>query len=131
MPYELDPGDIAVVRARLGPLLDELRQTMLDVDVPPIFLFADHRTRLVEVRTRAVDVLEQWAAEDSGTVAGIYARLPDMLQNPSAPESLLEAVTSASYFDLPIDLFNNPATDSRVFAAAPNLVPLLDESGPS
>ena len=129
MPYDLDGGDVAAVRARLGLLLGELHQTMLDVDTAPIFLFSDDRPRLVEARTRAIDVLDQWAADEPESVAGMYARLPDMLQNASAAESLLEAVTSANYFDLPIDLFNNPAPDSRVFAAAPDLVPLLDESG--
>jgi hypothetical protein len=129
MPYDLNPGDIAAIRARLGPLLTELHQTMLDVDVAPIFLFSDQRPRLVEARTRAVHILDGWAAEEPQAVAAIYARLPEILQNPSGAESLLEAVTSADYFDLPIDLFRNPVPDSRVFAAAPTLVPLLDESG--
>lgn len=129
MPYDLDRGDVAAVRERLGPLLGELHQTMLDVDTAPISLFSDDRPRLVEARTRAINKLEQWAADEPESVAGMYARLPDMLQNASAAESLLEAVTSANYFDLPIDLFNNPAPDSRVFAAAPDLVLRLDESG--
>lgn len=129
MPYELDGGDVAAIQARLGPLLDELHQTMIDVDTPPIFLFSDDRPRLVEARTRAIGVLDEWVADEPESVASIYARLPDMLQHPSAAESLLEAVTSATYFDLPIDLFNQPRPDSRVFAVAPELVPLLDESG--
>ncbi len=35
----------------------------------------------------------------------------------------------SDFADPLIDLFGYPATDSRVFAAAPHLVPLLDESG--
>ena len=129
MPYDLDSRDIATVRARLGSVFAELHQTMLDVDAPPIFLFADQRPRLVAARTRAVDVLDQWVEEEPETVAGILSRLPDMFRNQSTAESLLEAATSAIYFDLPIDLFNIPSPDSRIFAAARNLVPLLDESG--
>jgi hypothetical protein len=102
---------------------------MLDVDAVPMFLFSDRRPRLVEIRTRAVNVVDEWAAGEPEKAAKIYAGLPDMLQNPSVAESLLEAVTSANYFDLPVDLFNTPASDSRVFAAAPELLPLLDESG--
>lgn len=129
MPYEFDVDDITSIQTRLGAILNELHQTMLDVDVPPIFLFSDQRPRLAEVRNRALEDLERWSQKDPELVAEIYARLPDVLQNPSTGESLLEAVTSANYFDLPIHLFNNPTSDSRVLAAAPGLVPLLDESG--
>lgn len=129
MPYDFDAGDIAAIQRKLGRKLVELRQTMLDVDVPPVFLFDDDRPRLVTVRSDAVDILDQWGTEEPEAVAGIYSRLPDVLQAPSASEALLEAATTATYFDLPISLFDNPPDDSRVFAAAPALVPLLDESG--
>ena len=60
MTYDLDSVDIAAVRAKLGPLLGELHQTMLDIDVAPIFLFSDYRPRLVAARTRAIEVLDHW-----------------------------------------------------------------------
>ena len=59
----------------------------------------------------------------------IYKRLPDIVQHRSISESLLEAVMWSDYSDPLIDLFNYPTADSRVFAAAPSLLPLLDESG--
>lgn len=129
MPYDLDPDDIATVRASLGPQFDELRRTMLDVDAPPVFLFSDDRRRLVEARTRATRTLDQWVAGEPGIASKMYARLPDLFQRRSVAESLLEAVTWSDYFDLSISLFDYPAAESRVFAAAPHLVPLLDESG--
>lgn len=129
MPYELAPDDIAAIRARLGSVLGELHQTMLDVDAPPMFLFADQRPRLVEVRNRAVDIVNEWTAEEPETVRGLCARLPDMLQTSSIPESLLQAATWSLYFELPDELFHTPSPSSRVFTAAPELVPLLDESG--
>lgn len=129
MPYDLDPKDMAAVRAHLGTQLDELRRVMLDVDAPPVFLFSDDRPRLVGARANATDLLNRWVAAEPETTSSIYSRLPDLLQRRSVAESLLEAVTSADYFDLPIDLFDYPASESRVFAAAPHLIPLLDESG--
>lgn len=74
-------------------------------------------------------VLDRWAVEEPNVVASIYELLMDVLQKPSVSESLLEAVTWATHSKLSIDLFDNPSPDSRVFAAAPNLIPLLDESG--
>jgi hypothetical protein len=129
MPYDLDPKDMAAVRAHLGSQLDVLLLTMLDVDAFPIFLFSDDRARLVEARGRAADLLVQWLTAEPDKARGMYSRLPDQLQYRSVAESLLEAVTWADYFDLPIELFRNPAPDSRVLVAAPHLVPLLDESG--
>jgi hypothetical protein len=129
MPYDLDPDDITTIRARLGPALGELRRTMLDVDTPPFRLFSDDRPRLAKARMRAVEILDQWVAEEPEAASKVYARLPKLFQGRSVAESLAEAVTWADYFDLPSELFEKPALDSRVFAAAPHLAPLLDESG--
>lgn len=129
MPFDFDPDDMVAIRIRLGPRLDELLETMLDIDTPPIFLFSDDRPRLAKARTLAIDVLELWAAEEQERVAEVYAQLPDVLQNPSVAESLLEGVTAASYLEEPIGHFSSPDPDSRVFSVAPELVPLLDESG--
>ncbi len=129
MPLSTDPKDIATIRARLGPRLGELRTTMLDIAVSPLFLFSDDRPRLVQARTRAVELLEQWIAEDPEAAGEISTRLPAPVRHRSVPQSLLEAVACPDYTDPLIDLFGYPATDSRVFAAAPDLVPHLDESG--
>ena len=129
MSDDLNVSDMAAIRERLGALYDDLIQTMLDVDTAPLFLFSKESSRLVEVREKAVTVLETWAAEERNVVVGIHERLMDVLQKPSVSESLLEAVTWAAYGKPSIELFDNPALDSRVFAAAPSLIPLLDESG--
>ncbi|MBG6097144.1 hypothetical protein [Nocardioides luteus] len=129
MADDLNISDMAAIRGRLGPLNDELHQVMLDVDAAPIFLFSTETPRLVEVRDKAVTALDRWAIEVPDVVAGIFDRLMDVFQTPSVSESLLVAVTWATQSKLSIDLFENPSSDSRVFAAAPNLVPLLDESG--
>jgi hypothetical protein len=129
MSDDLNISDMAAIRGRLGPLYDDLHQTMLDADTAPLFLFSKGSPRLVEVRDKAVAVLDRWAVEEPNVVASIYERLMDVLQKPSVSESLLEAVTWATHSKLSIDLFDNPSPDSRVFAAAPNLIPLLDESG--
>jgi hypothetical protein len=129
MSSDLNVSDMAAIRGRLGPTYDHLLQTMLDVDTAPLFLFSKGSPRLVEVRDKAVTALDRWAAEEPDLVAGIYERVMDALRKPSVSESLLEAVTWAAESELSIDLFDNPTPDSRVFAAAPNLIPLLDESG--
>jgi hypothetical protein len=129
MSDDLNTSDMAAIRGRLGPLHDELHQTMLDVDTAPLFLFSKDSRRLIEVRGKAVAVLDKWAAEEPDVVASIYKRLSDVLQGPSVSESLLEAVTWSTYSKLSIDVFDKPSPDSRVFAASPDLVPLLDESG--
>lgn len=129
MPFDLVSQDLEALRARLGGHLDDLLQTMLDVDAPPIDLFVDERPRLIQARSRALEVLHEWAKAEPDLVTSIYARLPETFQHDSVAESLLEAATWATYFDVPISIFNPPPPDSRVFAAAKHLVPLLDESG--
>lgn len=129
MPFDLDLDDISLIRARLGSGFGELHGVMLDVDTHPMFLFRDDRPRLVEARTRAVELLEEWVDSEPATTDEIYARLPDLVQHRSVSDSLLEAAMWLDFADPLIELFGYPATDSRVFAAAPHLVPLLDESG--
>lgn len=129
MPVDLNLNDIALIRARLGIRLDELHGVMLDVDAHPVFLFQDDRPRLVEARTRAVELLDEWVASEPTTTDEIHGRLPDLVQHRSVSDSLLEAAMWSDVADPLIDLFGYPATDSRVFAAAPHLAPLLDESG--
>lgn len=129
MPFDLDLNDIALIRAHLGNRFDELHGVMLDVDTHPVFLFHDDRPRLVEARARAVELLDKWVVSEPTTPNEIYARLPDLVQHRAVSDSLLEAAMWPDFDDPLIDLFDYPATDSRVFAAAPHLVPLLDESG--
>lgn len=129
MAEDFDASDMAAIRDRLGSLFDELSETMLDVDCSPIFLFSSGSERLAEVRENAVAVIDRWLAEEPDRVAHIYERLVDVLKTPSTAASLLEAVTWASHSAVSIDVFDTPSTDSRVFAATPILIPLLDESG--
>jgi hypothetical protein len=74
MLYNLDPDDITAIRTYLGLQLGELRRTMLDVDTPPIFLFSDDRPRLVAARTRTVEILNQWIAQEPTAASKIYVR---------------------------------------------------------
>lgn len=129
MPYDLDQQDMSVIRSLLGADLDELVVIMLDVDAFPTFLLADDRPRLVQARERATEALRRWVAAEPEVAHGMYSRLPDTLRYRSVAESLLEAATWTDSFEPSIDLFSNPATDSRVLIAAPHLIPLLDESG--
>lgn len=76
-----------------------------------------------------MEVLDLWAQEESDTVTAMVLRLPEVLQCPSAAESLLEAVTWPPFFDLPDEIFETPRLNSRVFAAAPELAERVDESG--
>lgn len=129
MAVDLDPDGVALIRAHLGTSFHELRAVMLDVDTFPAFLFHDDRPRLVEARTRAIELLDRWVVAAPSMTGEIYARLPNLIQHRSVSESLLEAVVWSDNADPLIDLFNYPDTNSRVFTAAPHLVPLLDESG--
>lgn len=129
MPYDLDQQDMSAIRTILGTDLDELLVIMLDVDAFPTFLLADDRPRLVQARERAAEVLSRWAGAEPEIAHGMYSRLPDTIQHRSVAESLLEAATWTDFFGPSIELFSNPATDSRVLRAAPHLIPLLDESG--
>lgn len=125
----LDSNDMASIRARLGALFDDLYRTMLDLDSAPLFLFSSQSSRLVEARDKAVVALDRWAEEEPQVVASIYKRLIEVFRTPSIPESLLEAVTWSMHSELSIDVFDIPGSESRVFSAAPDLIPLLDESG--
>lgn len=129
MSDDLNIADMAAVRACLGRAYEELHQTMLDVDVAPLFLFSTGSARLVHARDEAMAILDRWTVEEPSVVAGIYQRLTDVLRKPSMTESLLEAVCWAAHPDLSIEIFDYPSTESRVFSAAPDLIPLLDESG--
>lgn len=129
MSDHLNITDMAAVRGRLGHVYEDLYQTMIDVDAAPLLLFSTGSARLVAVRDKAMAILDQWAVEEPRVVADIHQRLMEVVRKPSVPESLLEAVCWSAHSDLSIELFDNPSTTSRVFAAAPNLIPLLDESG--
>ncbi|MDK8434791.1 MULTISPECIES: hypothetical protein [unclassified Brevibacterium] len=129
MPFSLDPNDIAAVRTHLGARFDQLRNTMLDLGSFPAFLFSDDRPRLIQSREAAFQLLDQWVTAEPKATSGIHARLPDLVQRRSLSESLLGAVTRSDYADPLIDLFNYPAVDFRVFAAAPDLIALLGKSG--
>lgn len=129
MPMNLDPDDIASVRAVVGSQFDQLRQTMLDVDAHPAFLFSDDRPRLVKTRNEAVDLLDRWVSTEPRKCSEIYARLPDLLHGRTVAESLLQAATWLDFADPLIEVFDYPAADSRVFKAAPHLLDRIDESG--
>lgn len=129
MPFDLHLDDIALIRARLGSGFDELHGVMLDVGAFPAFLFHDDRPRLVKARTQAVELLDKWVASEPTTTTEIYARLPNLIQHRSVSDSLLEAAIWSDFAGPLINLFDYPVINSRLFAVAPHLVPLLDESG--
>lgn len=129
MALDLNSDDIRSIRAELGPLLGELLQVMLDVDAFPSCLLSDERPRLVHACKNAVDRLGLWVLREPEVTAEIFARLPDLVRGRSVSESMLEAVTWSGFFGPSISLFDRPSPDSRVFAAAPPLFKLLDESG--
>ncbi|MFK0071694.1 hypothetical protein [Arthrobacter woluwensis] len=129
MTIDMDASDVTLIRTRLGSIFNELSGVMLDLDVYPAFLLSDDRLRLVEVRTRAVELLDNWVAAEPATTYEIYARLPEFVQHPSVACSLLEAVMWSDLADPLIELFGHPEPDSRVFTVVPQLLPLLDESG--
>ncbi|WP_062385211.1 hypothetical protein [Demequina iriomotensis] len=129
MPQDLDPDDADAIRSHLGRLFEELRAAMLDVDSFPLVMFSDERSRVVQARTRAIQSLDQLTVAAPTRTSAIYARLPEHLQRRSVAESLLGAAMWVHFSDPLIAVFDSPKRDSRVFAAAPRLVPLIDESG--
>jgi hypothetical protein len=96
---------------------------------PPISVFSDDRSRIVEVRTRAVAILERWEADDPVGVRGLIDRIPAVLQLPSSAQSLLEAAPWEDYFAIPQSVLLPPDQGSRVFAAVPELLERLDDDG--
>lgn len=59
MPPESIPVDVVTdVKRLLGVTFEELLGAMKDLATPPIFLFGDDRTRLADVRARAVACIE-------------------------------------------------------------------------
>lgn len=129
MPSKLDPSEYATVRQFLGTRLTALHRTMLDLDTPAFSLFDDDRTRLVVARADAVGLLDRWVREQPEVANRIYLQLPEFLRRASVAESVLTAVIASDLSQFPLDVFNYPALDSRLFVAAPELGLLLDESG--
>lgn len=125
----IDPHVTARVRTILGPLYDELLQVMIDLAAPPIFLFADDRARLVDVRERSAAVLRAWAADHSDDATALVNLLPRVMQGPDVAASLLETAPWADYFRLPASTFELPTVDAPVFAALPSLFELADDDG--
>lgn len=129
MPYGLDPQDVAMIRARLGPTLDALRSVMFDLDVPSMFLLSEDRSRVADAREGAIHLLDRWVVDAPDKAHEIFRRLPDLFWHESVASSLLEAVVASDSGEIPIEVFNLPSVDSPVFGAAPQLSRLLDESG--
>lgn len=125
----IDPNVTARVRTILGPLYDEMLQVMIDLATPPVFLFADDRARLVDVRERSAAILRAWAADHSDDAAALVNLLPRVMQGPDVAESLLETSPWADYFRLPASTFELPRVDAPVFAALPSLLELADDDG--
>lgn len=125
----IDPRLTVAVRERLATVYDDLLAVMLDLAVPPIFLFADVRPRLVEVRDRAVAAIEAWEQADPAAVAGLVELLPDVLRDGTSAQALLEGAPWQEYFALPGSAFAAPEATSPVLAAVPGLAERLDDSG--
>ncbi|MEA3075283.1 MAG: hypothetical protein QOF60_191 [Actinomycetota bacterium] len=126
---ELDPSVVRAVQSRLGSTYDELVRVLLDVGLPPLFLFHDERPRVVAARARAVDAIRQWGADEPAVVEGLIGRLPQHFHVPDSAEALLESVPSVDYFAIPEALFEPAAATSPVLTAAPTLVDRMDPDG--
>lgn len=126
---EIDPRVSKAVRGRLGSAYDELLGAMLDLDVPPIYLFVDDRARLVRARDKAASAILAWAAAEPSDVAELASLLPDPLQVDRHEVALLEGGTWRDYFDLPMTVFSSPSADSPAWRAVPELAARLDDDG--
>lgn len=116
------------VKSRLGPVYDDLLAVMLDLGVPPIFLFSDDRARLVGVRRNAVEGIHEWVRTDP-RVLDLVDLLPEVMQLNDVVASLLEAVTWTDYFDTEMSAFANPSAGDRVFRETPDLLDRIDDDG--
>jgi hypothetical protein len=125
----IDVRIAASVRDRLGPAYDDLLSVMLDLAVPPIFLFADTRPRLIAARDRAVAAIEAWQQADPVTVAALVERVPEVLRTETSAQALLESAPWQEYFAVPPSTFGPPQADSPVLAAVPELTERLDDDG--
>ena len=125
----IDPAIASAVKDRLGSVYEEMLGVMIDLAVPPIFLFGDERPRLAAVRERARASIESWEAEDPTAVGGLIDRLPHVLQVGNAAQSLLEAAPWSDYFEIPPSAFAAPSRDAPVLLAVPELVARLDDDG--
>ncbi len=126
---EFDQGDMFALERYLGSDLGDLVQVMLDLDTIPLRLFADDGGRLLEVRERVLGVLNEWVGLHAAQAEAMYSRLPQHIRSPAIPEALLEAVTWICLDRQVAETLDQPSFQSRVFSAAPALLPLLDESG--
>lgn len=125
----IDPAIASAVKDRLGSVYDELLGVMIDLAVPPIFLFGDARPRLVAVRERARAAVAAWEADDPAAVGALVDRLPQVLQVGDVTQSLLEAAPWSDYFEIPPSAFAAPPHDAPVLLAIPELAARLDDDG--
>ena len=113
----------------LGPSFDVLLGVMLDLGVPPIFVHGDARPRLASALSEAVALLDAWEQQAPGTLAGLAARIPEVLRVEPASQGLIEAATWSAYFDLPDRVLGPPSLDGRVVQAVPELRSWIDDDG--
>ena len=126
---EIDAQVTSSIRNVLGSLYGELLQVMVDLAVPPIFLTADDRPRLVEIRERALTELRAWVASHPDHAAALVDLLPDVMVLPDPAESLIETAPWDDYFRLPSSTFEPPSPSSPVYAEMPALLALADDDG--
>lgn len=117
------------VKDCLGSAYDELLGAMLDLDVPPIYLYLDDRARLVQARDAAASAILAWATAEPSAVAKLVSLLPEPLRVDRHEVALLEGGTWRDYFDLPVAVFSSPSTDSPAWRAVPELAARLDDDG--
>lgn len=123
------PPEVATaVKGTLGPIYDELLVVMFDLGASPMFLFADDRPRLVDMRDRAVSCLEEWIAEGPAA-EHLVSLLPPAMQLDNVAASLLEAAPWADFQELPGSAFSKPDRGDRVFSEVPDLLDRVDDDG--
>lgn len=124
------PSDVVTrTKAILGHRYDALLAVMLDLAVPPIFLFSDDRVRLVDARRSAVDVLHERMRQDHAGIERLAAQLPAVLRVPDPAEGLLEAAAWHDYFRCDLTSLRLPERSDAVLMKATDLWERHDDDG--
>ena len=112
-----------------GPSLRGLVQTMLDHEVPPVFMWRPIAAPLAEEAEALRSSLESAISSNAaqGRAKEVLAGIPALERD--IAKAVLQMATSPGYFEIPDGLLGVPSKSSRVFSALPNLAERLDERG--
>ena len=133
-PLDLDvlalEAEALVVRL-IGPdRLDMLVLTMLDYDVPPVFLWASHAPAVSAAADLVADAVRPQVSDLRGKDLDVLAHMRRALVFDRDPaRGLLELATSPRYRVIPSSLLQPPVANSRVLTTAPSLRERIDKRG--